>query len=394
MPDYCGIVGADLGDLIKIRKDIGDEIKFRRMCNLETDTLGYNALHIAAVEDEFLTCKFLIEEVGVDVNVQSDKGDTPLLLAVQYENVNIAKYLISHGAEITTTNYRGLTALHWATTNDLVIMLLKKGADIEADSVEGTPLHFAAKCGRPDIIKVLLKNNAEPDSVSKYLGISPLISATKSDINTVECVKILLNAKADPKKSANGLSPLAHAVEAKSNTCIESLVAAGADEHSVSSLGLRLIEHAAWKDNDEAIHILLLERPDIRHDWSLVNMKNSINSVEAKQRRDEYMRNLKQSGDDAFYQQDYSSAIASYTEAIYHNQKDEKLLANRSLCWARMGKGVFALNDAQQCVELKPDWAKAHLREAAAWHLLKVYRMSADAFKRAFELDLKNEELS
>ncbi|KAL8530382.1 hypothetical protein ACS0TY_007425 [Phlomoides rotata] len=396
MPDYRGILGADLGKLKEKRGEIGDERKFRRMCDSETTSLGCNVLHVAALMGEFDKCKFLVDEVGVDLDVQTNTGDTPLLIATKGGKVDIAKYLVSRGADITMTDSMGFTALHCSILKEamgIMTLLLTKGADIEADSVGGTPLHCAAKSGKAGVVKFLLANNAEPDSVSKYLCFSPLISAIYS--NKVECVELLLNANADSNKFSNGLSPLAHAIEAKSNSCINFLIAAGAEVDSVSSCGLRPIEHAALVDNLDAIKILILERPTIitAPNWSLINLVNSVNSVEAKERRDQYLRNLKQNGDDAFDQRDYSSAVASYTEAIYHNQSDEILLANRSLCWARMGEGVFALHDAEECVKLKPDWAKAHIREAAAWQLLKRYRMSSDTFKRAFELDPENEQI-
>ncbi|KAL8516066.1 hypothetical protein ACS0TY_014662 [Phlomoides rotata] len=106
---------------------------------------------------------------------------------------------------------------------EIFTLLLSKGADIEVDSVGGTPLHFAARFGKPSIVKFLLQNNAE--------------------------------ANADPNKFANGLSPLAHAMRAKSNSCINSLIAARAD------CGLRPIEHAALVNNDKAIYVLLQARP-------------------------------------------------------------------------------------------------------------------------------------
>ncbi|KAL8530379.1 hypothetical protein ACS0TY_007422 [Phlomoides rotata] len=394
-PADCGIVTAAAGGHIeklkKKRDEIGDKGKFRRMCDTDSYS-GFRALHAAAM-GKLEMCKFLVEEVGVDVDVKTDKGDTPLIIAAMGGKADIAKYLISRGADITMADSMGFTALHWSIQydTDIFTLLLSKGADIEADSVGGTPLHSATKFGKPGIIKFLLLNNAEPDSVSKYLRISPLISAIYSKKNTVECVKLLLKANADPNKFANGLNPLAHAIRAKSNSCINSLIAAGADVNSVSSCGLRPIEYAALVNNDKAIYILLHARPRIlaAPNWRLAD----IYSVEVKQRIDLHIRKLKQNGDDSWAERDYSSAIASYSEAMVLNPRDEKLLANRSLCWVCMGEAAFALHDAMGCVDLKPGWAKAHLREAVAWHLLKRYRMSSDTFKRAFGMAPENEQI-
>ncbi|KAL8530063.1 hypothetical protein ACS0TY_007232 [Phlomoides rotata] len=260
----CGFVtaaaGGDIEQLKKKRDEIGDKGKYRRMC--DTDSYdGFRALHSAIL------------------------GVTLLIIAAMGGKVDIAKYLISRGADITMTDCTGCTALNCSIPCDdteIFTLLLSKGADIEADSVGGTPLHCAAQYGKPDIVKFLLQNNAKPDSVSKYLRISPLISAIYSKKNTVECVKLLLKANADPNKFANGLNPLAHAIRAKSNSCIHSLIAAGADVNSVSSCGLRPIEYAALVNNDKTIYILLHARPRIlaAPNWRLAD----IYSVEVKQR--------------------------------------------------------------------------------------------------------------
>ncbi|KAL8530372.1 hypothetical protein ACS0TY_007418 [Phlomoides rotata] len=173
-PADCGIVEAaarvDITKLKEKREEIGDEGKFRRMCDEETDHWGlflfsnYKVLHAAAGMGEFEVCKFLVEEMGVDIDVKTDRGDTPLLLAIVGGHVGIAKYLIERGADITMTDSVGFTALHCAllhANKELLIMLLEKGADIEADSVGGTPLHCAAKLGSPDIVNFLLENNAK-----------------------------------------------------------------------------------------------------------------------------------------------------------------------------------------------------------------------------------------
>ncbi|KAL8502622.1 hypothetical protein ACS0TY_021670 [Phlomoides rotata] len=142
---------------------------------------------------------------------------------------------------------------------------------------------------------------------------------------------------------------------------------ANAEGLQVNSCGLRPIEYAALVNNVEAIYILLHARPWIlaAPDWRFAD----IFSVEVKQRIDLHIRKLKQNADDSWAERDYSTAIALYTEAMVYIPRDEKLLANRGLCWVCMGEASFALQDAMGCVHLKPDWAKAHLREAAAWHL-------------------------
>ncbi|KAL8465073.1 hypothetical protein ACS0TY_034533 [Phlomoides rotata] len=69
-------------------------------------------LHLVAGKGEFEMCKFLVEEVGVNIDVKTGRGDTPLIIATKWKKVDFAKYLIERGAEITMTDSKGLTALH------------------------------------------------------------------------------------------------------------------------------------------------------------------------------------------------------------------------------------------------------------------------------------------
>lgn len=59
-----------------------------------------------------------------------------------------------------------MTPLHWAARRgniEAVIMLLKRGSDINAKDIVGrTPLFIGIQCNRIDIIKLLLYYKANP----------------------------------------------------------------------------------------------------------------------------------------------------------------------------------------------------------------------------------------
>jgi hypothetical protein len=63
-------------------------------------------------------------------------------------------------------------------------------------------------------------------------------------------------------------------------------------------------------------------------------------------------------------------------QAIDH-EPDATLYSNRSLCRLRMGDGEGALSDAYICRLMRPDWAKACYRQAAAHTLLGVRHIQA-----------------
>jgi tetratricopeptide (TPR) repeat protein len=60
------------------------------------------------------------------------------------------------------------------------------------------------------------------------------------------------------------------------------------------------------------------------------------------------------------------------------------LLANRSFCFLRMGKGEDAVSDATKCIECLPYWPKGYYRQGAAYMLLKVKIVVAFCFSSSW----------
>ena len=67
---------------------------------------------MAIVKGDQETVKKLIE-LGIDVNEKSD-GMTPLMYAARYNRTDIIKILVEKGAEINTKNSKGYTAMKFA----------------------------------------------------------------------------------------------------------------------------------------------------------------------------------------------------------------------------------------------------------------------------------------
>lgn len=64
------------------------------------DSNGHTCMHTAAFHDDNLDIIRLLIEHGADVNAALDGGDTPLALAVQQGNDQVAELLRQHGARI------------------------------------------------------------------------------------------------------------------------------------------------------------------------------------------------------------------------------------------------------------------------------------------------------
>ncbi|UYV65285.1 STIP1 [Cordylochernes scorpioides] len=70
---------------------------------------------------------------------------------------------------------------------------------------------------------------------------------------------------------------------------------------------------------------------------------------------------LKDQGNAALNQGKLQDAIKYYTEAITLCSSNHVLYSNRSAAYAKAGQYKKALEDAEKCISLKPDWPKTLL---------------------------------
>jgi ankyrin repeat protein len=182
---------------------------------------GFTAIHFAARVGDLESVKLLVA-AGVDVNILTQTpgganrvtsqlgiaktvgalGYTPLLVAVVRGQVDLALYLLDHGADPNNIA-AGFTPLHWASS--------------QWESFTANPVYGFedAMAGIPDrqaklrLVKALLAHGAnvnlrmtkpQPSFAGGYLdanGATPFLLAASA--NDLEMMRILLAAGADPK---------------------------------------------------------------------------------------------------------------------------------------------------------------------------------------------------
>ena len=132
---------------------------------------------------------------GADVMAENPKGLTPLHLA---DNAGVAEVLLKHGARVNYRKAREKPPLYWAILDnkpDVVEVLLKKGANTrELLSDDQTMLHHAAKYGRTEVVGVLITNGFRVNPKDEY-GATPLHYAVLED--KLDTVKRLLQSRAN-----------------------------------------------------------------------------------------------------------------------------------------------------------------------------------------------------
>jgi len=115
---------------------------------LSACSYGPANLHDAAYDGDLARVEALVNQ-GVDVNQKNADGAYPLNYAAAGNQLEILRYLIAQGANVSAQDDEGETALHCATRygggqEDTVSLLLNAGIDKELINVEGkTALDYA-----------------------------------------------------------------------------------------------------------------------------------------------------------------------------------------------------------------------------------------------------------
>lgn len=177
--------------------------------------------------------KRLLGGLFVTALLSSAAGETRLADAAQQDDRAAVSDLLNQKVDVNSAQGDGMTALHWAATNDdleLVQTLLAAGANVKAETrLAGvTPLFMASKNGSAQVIEALLKAGASATAPDAH-GTTPLMFAAAS--GSADAVKVLLDHGADvnAKESAHGQTALMFAAAFNRGEAIKVLVAHGAD---------------------------------------------------------------------------------------------------------------------------------------------------------------------
>jgi ankyrin repeat protein len=275
---------------------------------------GFTAIHFAARVGDLESIKLLLT-AGVDVNLQTraDGGDsaagnalvgyrlldgesasrnavigyTPLLIATLRAQVELALYLLDHGAD-PNIGAAGFTPLHWASTSwegfasnpvygfedpmsgipdrqaklRLVKALLAHGANVNArmtkrqpsfatgyaDAAGATPLLLAASVDDVEMMRILLAAGADP-KIPTATKATAIMAATGlnhgigesfvTEAEAIAAVKLLLDLGLDPKgETTFGENALFGPAYRGWNTLLAQMIDLGVNVNAVSKAGV------------------------------------------------------------------------------------------------------------------------------------------------------------
>ncbi len=194
--------------------------------------------------------KMLVSK-GADVNLQDHNGQTALVRATQGSDITMVELLLDHNPDTSLKDKWGKTALmyasghsrhpsgirdHHTTPEDLVKMLVSKGADVNLlDNSDWTALIHAITNGNIMAVKLLLDHNADtnlkdPSGKTALMYASGLRDHTAAE----DLVKMLVSKGADVNQAdyVARKTALVYATECGNTKVVKWLLDNGAIDNS------------------------------------------------------------------------------------------------------------------------------------------------------------------
>uniref|UniRef100_A0A8C6L2I1 Ankyrin repeat domain 44 n=1 Tax=Nothobranchius furzeri TaxID=105023 RepID=A0A8C6L2I1_NOTFU len=236
------------------------------------DKRGYTPLHAAAARGEITVVKHLL---NLAIDEPNAFGNTALHVACFNGQDAVVSELIDYGANVSQSNNKGFTPLHFAAASThgalCLEFLVNNGADVNVQSRDGkSPLHMTAVHGRFTRSQTLIQNGGEIDSMDKD-GNTPLHVAARYGHELL--INTLITSGADcTRRGIHGMFPLhLAALNAHSDCCRkllssgrrfsimcnDSVLSAGFQIDTPDSLGRTCLHAAAAGGNVDCVKLLL-----------------------------------------------------------------------------------------------------------------------------------------
>lgn len=160
--------------------------------NADTELTQQQKLFCSIAGNKSLMVDHLLNDTGCDPDCVNEHGITALAYSILYlqygGRMRIIESLIDNGADVNLTcrNSRSpLIYASWIGHGGAIDLLLRNGADIDYSADSGTALMEAVRRNKPETVRLLLDNGADPRLVVKS-GESALILARKLGYGEIE----------------------------------------------------------------------------------------------------------------------------------------------------------------------------------------------------------------
>ncbi|AWP01169.1 putative palmitoyltransferase ZDHHC13 [Scophthalmus maximus] len=235
------IVKATQFGILERCKELVDAGYDVRLPDKENVTL----LHWAAINNRAELVKYYISKGAIVDQLGGDLNSTPLHWAIRQGQLPMVIQLMRYGADPSVADGEGYRALHLAILFQhmaIAAYLMAKGQEVDGPDCNGqTPLMLAAqKIIGPEPTNFLIKNNASVSAVDKVNRNTPLHCAVLA--GNVDAAHILLDAGASvDAENINGHTPIDLAHQVHSPLLIHMLNAVKRERIRSNSRCLRIV---------------------------------------------------------------------------------------------------------------------------------------------------------
>lgn len=208
-----------------------------------------------------------------DINKTDEYDTTPLITAIMYDRIDIAKFLINNKADVNYIPKQDYcSALGCAigskkNNTELIDLLIKNGADINKQNSDGnTPILQALnKDMNVKNVHAFLKYN--PDiNIKGKAGVTPLCAFAIIDKDVSDTINLIIQhgAKLNQGYDDNDTTCLVYSIhfDAHINN-IKALIENGENVNLKSKDGWVALQEAADKKNSKVIKLLLANKADV-----------------------------------------------------------------------------------------------------------------------------------
>lgn len=200
---------------------------------------------VRAVENGNMKLVLDLLRGGADVNFrdEDDPYITPLIAAIEHENIILTKLLLLVGADpnLDTQTFTPLIMAIYKKFDDAVNLLLEYNADVNVMSQDdNTPLIEAVRQGNLNLIKILMERGADMN-VEDFEGINAIYASVQN--NHLEILKFL-HESGGSLYSDDGESIIYVAVSNGGYEIIGYLINNGIDPNEVDDRGFTPIMQA------------------------------------------------------------------------------------------------------------------------------------------------------
>jgi len=280
--------------------------------------------------------------LGANPNVESDYGNTALIIAAYKGFTEIVKLLIAEGADLNIENGYRYTALLYAAEKgftEIAKLLIDAKADLNVKGQEGnTALLFAAYKGHKEIVKLLIDAKADlnvmgyNNDTDGYTRYTALIYAAKNGY--VEIVKLLIDAKANLNVGRNidGKTALIYAAYKGHKEIVKLLIDAKAYLNSKDYYGCAALIYAASNGDKEIVKLLIDAKADLKIEFKGKNAywwANNGKHYEIAELLQSALEDLNGTGDKQTWV-GFSKSDIDLLDDIFHEER--KVANNISVC--------------------------------------------------------------